>query len=225
MLLTKLPLERLNGARAIIVRLAGIQSQCPLDREVVMRLPSGKRREVMGVEGNESVRGIVRRPDKRAVVAAFEHHHLVGPDAPCREPVAKSIRHGAEVFADGDAILIHALLRDNAEQRVERHLHIHAIPRRCTRRNEIKPVETEDVIEPYRSGKTHRGAYHLAERRKVARFQSAGIESREPPVLPGRVELIGRRADRQRARDSVLLVPGIESAGLHANGDIEIKSD
>ena len=51
------------------------------------------------------------------------------------------------------------------------------------------------------------------------------IEAGQTPVLAGEVERIGRRTDRQVTRDRDLLVPGVEAAGLHANRDVEIKSD
>ena len=46
-----------------------------------------------------------------------------------------------------------------------------------------------------------------------------------PQFWPAVFKAIRRRADGQMARDRRLLVPGVEPAGLHADGDIEIEPD
>src|SRR6266481_7490211 len=79
------------------------------------------------------------------------------------------------------------------------------------------------MIEPDRAGVAHRGPKHLAIGLEGLHSEPGGVEAGEAPVLAGGVERIRRRADRKMARDRRLLVPGIEAAGLHPDGDIEIE--
>ena len=59
----------------------------------------------------------------------------------------------------------------------------------------------------------------LSEDRTPASVASGG----QSPVLPRRIELIGRRSHRKRARDGILLIPGVKPARLNTDGDIQIK--
>ncbi len=81
------------------------------------------------------------------------------------------------------------------------------------------------MVEPDGAGVAHRGAQHVAIRRKRLLLEACGIEAGEAPGLAGGVERIGRRADAEMAGDRDLLVPGIEAVGLHADRDVEIEPD
>ena len=139
--------------------------------------------------------------------------------------VAKPFRHRAEVFADHDAAVRDALLRGRRQQRLERHLHIDAFGGGKTLRHQIEPLQAQHMVEPDRAGMAHRGAQHFAKRREGLLLQTGRIETGKAPVLAGGVERIGRRPDAELARDRHLLVPGIETVGLHADGDVEIEPD
>ncbi len=78
------------------------------------------------------------------------------------------------------------------------------------------------MIEPDRTGVAHRGPQHLAKWLKGLHSKTGGIESRKAPVLALGVQRIRRRANGEMAGDRRLLVPGVESIGLHANRDVEI---
>jgi len=56
-------------------------------------------------------------------------------------------------------------------------------------------------------------------------FEPSGVEAGKAPVLAGGIERVRRRANAEMTRDRSLLVPGIETAGLHADGDVEIEPD
>src|SRR4051794_40913371 len=81
------------------------------------------------------------------------------------------------------------------------------------------------MIEPDRAGMTHRGLQHLTERLERALLEAGGVETRQAPILSGGVERIWRRADAEGTRDRGLLVPGIETVGLNADGDVEVETD
>jgi hypothetical protein len=52
-----------------------------------------------------------------------------------------------------------------------------------------------------------------------------GIERRQPPILSGRVEFVGRRADGKIAEYRRLVTPRIGAIRIDADGEIEIKPD
>ena len=81
------------------------------------------------------------------------------------------------------------------------------------------------MVEPDGAGVAHRGAQHVAIRRKGLKLETCRIEAGEPPGLTGCVERIGRRSHAEMAGYRDLLVPGIEPVGLHADRDIEIEPD
>ena len=81
------------------------------------------------------------------------------------------------------------------------------------------------MIEAYGAGMPHRGAQHVGKRRKVLLFEAGRIEAGEAPALAGGVERIRWRTDAEMTGDRDLLVPGIETIGLHADGDVEIEPD
>ena len=119
----------------------------------------------------------------------------------------------------------HAFLRGHRQQRLERHLHIDAVIGGKAVRHQIKPLQAQHVIEPDRAGVAHRGPQHLAKRLEGLHGESGRIESGKAPVLAERVQRVRRRADGEMAGDRRLLVPGVESVGLHADGDVEIETD
>src|SRR5258708_31975688 len=97
---------------------------------------------------------------------------------------------------------------------------------RCHRlRNEIKPLQSKNVIEPNGARKPHRRPQQLPEWLASGRGQAHRIYPGKSPALTARVELVRWRADFQRAQDQVLIVPGIESVRTHADRKIEIETD
>ena len=81
------------------------------------------------------------------------------------------------------------------------------------------------MIDAHRAGVAHGRAQHLAERLEAARDKAVRIVRGEAPVLAGRIELVGRRADRQSAQHDALLHPGVGAAGIDADRGVEIEAD
>src|SRR5262249_55054031 len=92
-------------------------------------------------------------------------------------------------------------------------------------RDEIEPLQAQDMVQPNRAGMAHRSTQHLAEGFEQLHFKACGIEAGKTPALAERIERIGRRADAKLSRDRDLFVPGIETVGLHTDGDVQIESD
>ena len=182
---------------ARIVAFAGIDPDRAFQLEIAERAPAGIGRQIVGVEGDQRVGRIMVDAAKRAVVVALEHHHLVRPDAPIGHLLAKTFRHGAEIFADHHAAMLHAFLRGRRQQRLERHLHIDAVVGGKAVRHQIEPLQAQHMIEPDRAGMAHRGPQHLAIRLERLQFETGGVEAGEAPVLAGGVERVRRRADGQ----------------------------
>src|SRR5215470_2019629 len=181
--------------------------------------------EVMGCERRQCVAAIELGRDEAAVGGALEQHHLKRPDAVARQRILESGRHGAEVLADDDAAIGFALLRGSRKKSLERKAHIGALVGAQPARDEIEPLETQDVIDPDRAGISHGCAQDLCEWRAAALDQAQGIDARKSPALPLGVELVRRRADLERWQDEILIAPGVKAVGADADGDIEIKPD
>jgi hypothetical protein len=137
-----------------------------------------------------------RHRHRRLARRLFEvEHHLKERRAAKVALEMKRIEHAAERCVLVLLRLQHTCMQAR-KQRIERHLHIGALPRRKAMRHEIESLQSEDVIEPDRAGVAHRGADHLPERLERPELQTRRIETGKTPVLPERVQRIGRRADR-----------------------------
>src|SRR6266853_6029838 len=104
-------------------------------------------------------------------------------------------------------------------------MNISALVRFHRLRNEVKPLQSENVIEPNGARKPHRRPQQLAKWLATGRDEAHGIYPGKPPALTARVELVRRRAYFQRGEDQDLIVPGIESVRTHADRKIEIETD
>src|SRR5262249_16920363 len=92
-------------------------------------------------------------------------------------------------------------------------------------RNEVKPLEAQNVIEPNGARKLHRRAQQITKRLASALDQGRRIDAGKPPTLPLGVELIALCAALERRQDQILIVPGIEPVRSHTDRNVEIESD
>ncbi len=208
-----------------VVAFAGIDPERPFQLKIAEGAPARISRQIVGVEGDKSVRRIIVDVAKRAVIVALEHHHLIRPDAPIGHLLAKAFRHGAEIFADHHASMLRAFLCGRRQQRLEGHLHIDAVVGGKAVRHQIKPLQAKHMIEPDRAGIAHRRPQHFPIRPEGLDFKTGGVEAGEAPILTGGIKCIRWRAHREMAGNRDLLVPGIEPVGLHADRQIEVETD
>src|SRR5262245_3719440 len=81
------------------------------------------------------------------------------------------------------------------------------------------------MVQPNGPGITHRRPQHAAKWLELPLFETDRIESGQAPVLPGCVEGVRRRADRQTRQDRILIAPGVEAITANADRNVEIESD
>src|SRR5262245_13681533 len=109
-------------AMARLVAFAGIKTERTLHCEIVRRPPTGKCREIVGVETHEGIGCIPVRRKECAIVVAFEQHDAIGKDTPIGHCLAEAIRHGAKILANDHTGMRLAVLRDYGEKPLEWHL-------------------------------------------------------------------------------------------------------
>jgi hypothetical protein len=81
------------------------------------------------------------------------------------------------------------------------------------------------MIEPNGAGMAHGRRHQMAHGGEILRRQRLRIERDQAPILPVRIERIGRRADRHVGEQRVLLHPGVGAARIDADREIRIKTD
>ena len=142
------------------------------------------------------------------------------------QPLAHARLDGAEVLADDERARPLALQRDDRHQLVGARAHVAAALRRPSARgiqnSRNRPItwsmrRPPDVAE-------HR-ADRLDERLVAGGAQPVRDERRQAPVLAGGVELVGRRADRDVARQQVLPAPGVGARDVEADRQVVDDGD
>src|ERR1017187_10710461 len=96
---------------------------------------------------------------KASVILPLEQHYPIGPQAPTRQHFAEIFRHRAEIFSDHDAAVAVALLRDDAQQLLERKADIGTVGGPATVGGHKDTLEPENMIQSDRSGMPHRSAH------------------------------------------------------------------
>ena len=87
-------------------------------------------------------------------------------------------------------------------------------------RDPEQPEQSHDVIDAQAAGVAQARANRLHERLVAGTAQPGRHERRQAPVLPLRVELVGRRADAHAAREDILKCPSVGSSGIEADRQI-----
>ena len=191
----------------------------------IVRVPeAGERRQVVGGDAGERQRRILVRP-LEPVAVLFEIEHLVGQDVHRRHPLAKSVRHRAQILADDQASVAVALQGEDAQQVLERILHIAAGRRRIAARNPEQVHEAHGMIDAQRAGVAHVGADDGDERLVGHVGEGERMQRRCSPVLAHHVDRIRRRSDRGPVDDHVLGAPRVGAVGGGADGQIAVKTD
>ena len=72
---------------------------------------------------------------------------------------------------------------------------------------------------------THIGADEIDEAGISLVAQRMGIERRQTPVLPGRVENVRRRSDMRARDDEIRMRPGLRAGAVGADGEVAIDAD
>ena len=162
------------------------------------RSTSRDRGQVVRGDAGGGVGGVAGRRAERARVA-LEPQHAVGEHGGRVEPLAKPLRHGAEVLADDEAARAPAFQRQRAEEILERVAHVRAFGRRGAVGHPEEAREPHHVVDAQRPRVARVGGDESAEaarsRRRPSHRAAAAAGSR--PVLRRRT---GRAARRWRRR-------------------------
>ena len=81
------------------------------------------------------------------------------------------------------------------------------------------------MIEPDGAGVPHGRSQQLAQRGEVIHRQCVRVERRQAPILPLRIELVGRRAHGDVGEHRVLLAPGVGAVAVDADGKVGVETD
>jgi hypothetical protein len=115
--------------------------------------------------------------------------------------------------------------REDAEEIVGRVRDVRAFARRSPRRNPELTQEAHDVVDAQRARVRERATHEANPIVVAALGQSARIDRRQAPVLAGRPERIGRRAEARAGDEKVRERPRVASAGRGADGEILVDAD
>ena len=81
------------------------------------------------------------------------------------------------------------------------------------------------MVDPQPARMAHVGADEVYEWRIGVAAQCFGIEGRKPPVLPGGIVQVGRRADMGRGDHDLRACPAFRSRHIGADGKVAVKPD
>ncbi|GMV56916.1 MAG: hypothetical protein AMXMBFR72_00370 [Betaproteobacteria bacterium] len=193
-------------------------------RQIALLPPSGQRGQIVRRGGHQRERRKVRRRAKVTVGFALEVQQLVRQHAGGGERRADRIRHGAEVFTDHQAAVAMAFDRHRGQKLVERVMHVSALCRLGSRRDQIEPHQSHHVVDAQRAGVPHVRAQHRDERFVRRGAQRFGLPWRQPPVLPFRIEVVRRGADAQPVRVQPLLRPAFGAARIDRHRQIGVQA-
>jgi len=216
------------GDKALSQGVAGEEHQAGADIEIDAAPEAGKRRQVVGAGGDKRLARHVGGETKLAVRVAFEHQWMVGQHAGFEQTLAETVRHGAQVFADHQALMVQAFTGDQAEQVVKRVMHIGAFGGRRVGRHPEQPHQTHHMVDAQRAGVLHVGTQDVDERLVADGAQVLWHEGRQTPILAKQIEFVGRGASAGAAvGDGKHGLPGpyLGAAGVGADGQILIQAD
>src|SRR5262245_45213669 len=92
-------------------------------------------------------------------------------------------------------------------------------------RDEVKALQTQDVIEPNRARVAHGRPQHAAKRFELSGLEAGRIESGQTPVLSRCVEGVWRRTNCHRRQDGVLIAPRVEAVAANPDRNIEVEPE
>jgi len=226
-------LERAQQARPVLHArvglaparfLAGELSESLARREVASFPIACKRGQVVGRRRHERLGRVFGRGLEFPRGLPLEQQHTVGEDPDARERRTDLVGHGAEVLTDHHAAVALALERDDAEQVVERIVHVGAVAGLSSAGHPEQPREPHDVVDAKRPGVAHVGAQRGDEWRVGGRAQPLGRERRQSPVLAAQVEIIRRGTDARLDGVQALVRPRFRAAAVDRDGEVLVQS-
>ena len=118
-----------------------------------------------------------------------------------------------------------ALFCERVEEDLRRVGDIAAVGRRSTPGQPEQPEQAHYVVDSQAGRVAKVGAQRLAPRLAVELLQSCRVERRQPPVLSGPVELVGRRSDAEATGHGVAPAPRVGAVMVEAHGEVVHEPD
>ncbi len=168
---------------------------------------------------------IVAGRDEAAVAAALEDENPVRQDVGPLHRLAKPVGHGAEILADDRATLAAAFERDETQQIAKRIMDVSPPRGRKTARDPIEPLQAHHMIDAQDPRVPHIGAQRGDQRGKAAPAQGQRVDRREPPILAGPGQQVGRCADRRTGDDQLPVGPGFGAVRVDPDREVAIEPD
>ena len=81
------------------------------------------------------------------------------------------------------------------------------------------------MVDPQYAGMSHIGAQRRDQRREAAPPQGQRVERRQPPILAGAAQRVGRRADRGARHDQLLVGPGLGAVRIDPDREVAIEAE
>ena len=207
----------------LLVLLWGLKNAQPVHRlDVVVRPETEQRREVMRADHGERLIVVILRHPVIAVVVV-EIHHAVRIDGVLTQRAAHLLRHNAQILTDHHTAFTVALQRQNRHQVGNRITHIGAKIGAVAISNPPKATKRHHMINAQNAIDAHIGAQHLDKHTITAALQPLRMQRRQIPVLPGRAQLVRRRANRHLQTVHLAVNPCIRAAARHADRQITIQ--
>ena len=188
-------------------------------RDIGALPPARNGRQIMRGRHRDRIAAPSGRREKR-LSSALEPEHVHAGDAGLGEPLAERRLDRAEVFGDHHRTMAMRLERQQAQEIVDRIGEISAVLGGRALRNQPEARQAHRVIDAHAAGMRHGGAQGRDERLEAVRDQGLRREAGQAPILPARVEQIGRRADIQAEQQVLLARPGMAAAGSHPDRKI-----
>ena len=151
---------------------------------------------------------VLEPPERRAEDAAASE---LGPHLGLHRP---------EVLPDDEGALAAGLDGDDVEQFGGGEPHVGTTLGPGARRQPELAEEAHHVVDAQTTRVDEHGSDRIPERLEAGRPQLPGHVGGQPPVLPLGSELVGRCPDPARERQQVLVVPGVEAAGVEADRQV-----
>ena len=81
------------------------------------------------------------------------------------------------------------------------------------------------MVEADRAGVPHGGGERAPEQRMALRAHAVRARGRKAPVLPARIERVGRRAEARAPREELGVRRDLRAAAVHRYGEVEVQPD
>ncbi len=213
------------GAHALIGAFVGQQPSLAPRLDIPAQPETGQRRQIVRRRRYQRVARIFVRRAESAIAVLFEIQQAIAQDSEPMQHLARLIRHRAQVLADDDHPVAHALERENRKQRLEAIAHVGAFGGFHAIGNPVQAKEAHDMIDAQRSampavladgfGKQAVAVFHVAVR----------VGRRKAPVLALGREAVGRRAHPAAGHEEVAMRPKVGTETIGGQRQIVIQTD